>query len=110
MQTLAVPYAVSSLIIFVSLPLIFRKIPKNRFYGFRTRKTMSGSDEYWYSSNRSAGFAMFLAGVVSFVACLLIPLFVPDPRMIRSTWSYVAIASIVCAFGYSLMKERKSAR
>lgn len=40
-------YGVSVLIMAVSLPLIFRKIPKNMLYGLRTRRTMSGTDAYW---------------------------------------------------------------
>jgi hypothetical protein len=38
---------VPGLIIAVAIPLIIGKVPRNRFYGFRTRYSLS-SDEVWY--------------------------------------------------------------
>ena len=108
MPTPILMYAVPVLIMFVSLPLILKKIPKNAFYGFRTKKTMSGTDEYWYRANRSAGFAMFLAGVVSFLASMVIPLFMSDEKRIVSIWSFVLIASVIVAFCFSMLKDTKS--
>jgi|SRR6185437_6976551 len=107
MQSQLMMYAVSALLMFVSLPLILKKVPKNMFYGFRTRKTMSGTDEYWYQANQSAGFAMFLAGVVSFLASLLIPFFVSGEKTILHLWSFVLILSVAIAFGFSMLKEMR---
>lgn len=110
MQAQMVMYLVPALLMFVSVPLIFKKIPKNMFYGFRTRKTMSGTDEYWYQANQSAGFAMFLAGVVSFLAGLVIPLFVSGEKAMSQLWSVVLIASVLVAFCFSMLKDKKSNR
>lgn len=38
----------------VSLPLIFRKVPRNPIYGYRTRATLS-DDELWYEANAYFG-------------------------------------------------------
>lgn len=55
----------------LSVPLILRKIPPNRFYGFRTRATLSGPD-VWYPVNAFSGWALLVASAVSFViVCLL---------------------------------------
>ena len=109
MQAQMMMYLVPVLLMFISVPLILKKIPKNRFYGLRTRKTMSGSEEYWYRANQSAGFGMFLAGVVSFLAGLLIQMFVANEKMALRVWSFVLIVSVLAAFGFSMMKDAKSA-
>jgi uncharacterized membrane protein len=58
------PFAVPALILFiVALPLVLGLIPRNRLFGFRTKKTLS-DDGIWYGVNRSAGIAIMLASVV----------------------------------------------
>jgi uncharacterized membrane protein len=53
---------VGLLFIGMSIPLIFEKVPSNRWYGFRTAKTFS-SDRIWYAANQVAGYDLFWAGV-----------------------------------------------
>lgn len=56
-------------------PMIRRRIAPNRFYGFRTRKTLSSPD-IWYPANEYSGRRLFGAGVVMTVSSLLLwPLF-----------------------------------
>jgi uncharacterized membrane protein len=100
-------YVIPALIMFISLPLVLKKIPKNSLYGFRTPRTMSGTDEYWYQANQRAGFAMFLAGIVSFLAGLVIPLFVSDKKETLSVWTFVLLASLIAAVCFSLWRESK---
>lgn len=71
---------------------------------------MSGTDEHWYQANQSAGLAMFLAGVVSFLASLVIPFFVSNEKTTVSIWSFVMVASVIVAFCFSLVKEMKSSQ
>lgn len=59
--TICVLYAVFCV---VSLPLIFRKVPRNPVYGYRTRATLS-DDELWYEAN--AYFGRWLV-ILSFLA------------------------------------------
>jgi len=47
----------------VSIPLLFGLVPRNPFYGFRTRRTLH-SDELWYPVNRVAGGMLLIAGLV----------------------------------------------
>jgi uncharacterized membrane protein len=54
----------AGIIAVVSIPLIANAVPPNRFYGFRTRRTLS-NERIWYSANRFAGWAMFIASLIS---------------------------------------------
>ncbi|MGA9853808.1 MAG: SdpI family protein [Gammaproteobacteria bacterium] len=42
---------------------MFGLIPRNRFYGFRTQKTLTDG-RTWYPANRFAGIAIMLASLV----------------------------------------------
>lgn len=54
---------VGLLLLLVSVPLWLEKIPPNRFYGFRTPRTVA-DDRVWYPANRAMGRDMSLAGLV----------------------------------------------
>jgi uncharacterized membrane protein len=51
------------LFVLISLPLIFRKIPPNPIYGYRTRATLS-DESLWYDANAYFGR--------KFVACCML--------------------------------------
>jgi uncharacterized membrane protein len=63
----------SVLLMVVSIPLMLNQVPRNRWYGLRTPKTMTGAEDQWYRPNREAGIVLFLAGLVSTLAWLVIP-------------------------------------
>lgn len=48
----------------VAVPLALGKVPRNPWYGLRTRKTLA-SDAVWYPANRYAGRALAAAALVS---------------------------------------------
>ncbi|MGE5109380.1 MAG: SdpI family protein [Acidobacteriaceae bacterium] len=50
--------------ILISLPLCLRLVPSNRFYGFRTRKTLS-SPEIWYEANYKGGVGLIVASMIA---------------------------------------------
>jgi uncharacterized membrane protein len=89
----------------VAVPLILKKIPKNGFYGIRTPKTMSGSDEQWYRVNREGGIAIFIAGSISLLACVFVPLFVNDWQQVVRICSEILIASMLIACGIETVKH-----
>jgi hypothetical protein len=60
------------LIILASIPLIFGLIPKNRFYGIRTAKTLS-DDRTWYSSNRFGAWTLIFSCVTYLLVAWEIP-------------------------------------
>jgi uncharacterized membrane protein len=54
----------------VSIPLILKVVPPNRWYGFRTTRTLSNED-LWFRANRIAGWA-FLAAAGTTAAILIL--------------------------------------
>jgi hypothetical protein len=48
----------------ISLPLIFRKVPRNPIYGYRTRATLS-DDGLWYEANAYFGCRFLLASLLA---------------------------------------------
>ena len=66
------PFAVPALLLFIAaVPLLLGLIPRNRFYGMRTAKTLS-DDKVWYPANRLAAAAVMTgSGVYAVVAALM---------------------------------------
>jgi hypothetical protein len=58
---------VGLLLAVLSLPLVFRMIPPNRWYGFRVRRTLE-NEEVWYAVNEYSGGWLFSVGVLVAVA------------------------------------------
>ena len=67
------PFAVPALLFLIlAFPLVIGAIPRNRLYGFRTRRTLS-DDAVWYPVNRAAGIAIVIASAVYFAATMIWP-------------------------------------
>jgi uncharacterized membrane protein len=64
--TILVCSAVFSL---VSIPLIFRRVPRNPVYGYRTRATLR-NDRVWYEANAYFGVRFLVASILS--ACIAV--------------------------------------
>ena len=69
MTSFIVPCAIIAV---ASLPLLLKVVPPNRFYGFRTRRTLADR-ELWFRANRFAGGAFFLAAAASALVFMLQP-------------------------------------
>ncbi|MCC6727707.1 MAG: SdpI family protein [Chthonomonadales bacterium] len=80
-----------ALLCVLAVPLIRSRVPRNPFYGFRTRKTLR-SDAIWYPANRYAGRALFVAGLVIAVGGLL-----------TMSIAWALPAEVVCWFGLALI-------
>jgi len=48
----------------LGIPMALELIPPNRFFGYRTRKTLS-SESVWYRANRAAGWSLLLCGMAA---------------------------------------------
>jgi uncharacterized membrane protein len=53
----------------LGVPLIQRRIPPNRFYGFRTTKTLS-NPKIWYEVNHISGNDLLVAGALITISSL----------------------------------------
>jgi uncharacterized membrane protein len=75
----------------VSLPLVLRKIPRNGFYGYRTRATL-GSDFVWYEANAYFGRWSLIASAVACVAAV----FLSQPGVLEpGTYLKASVALLV---------------
>lgn len=60
----------------ISIPLIQKRIPPNRWYGFRTPKTFR-SPEIWYPANAYGGKLLLIASLFNLLPVLIFA-FIPD--------------------------------
>lgn len=58
-------YVPTAIIAAISLPLAFKLVPPNRFYGIRTANSMSDRD-LWYRINCFGGFVLLAAAGFAF--------------------------------------------
>jgi uncharacterized membrane protein len=61
-----------SVIVVATIPLMLGVVPPNRFYGLRTRETLS-DPELWFRANRFAGCALLLAAGASAIVYFVAP-------------------------------------
>ena len=54
----------------LSIPLMQGRVPPNRYYGFRTAKTLS-DPRIWYEVNRISGNDLFLGGAVIAISSII---------------------------------------
>lgn len=67
------PFAIPSAIFFIlAVPLVFGLVPRNRYYGVRTVRTLS-DDNIWYRTNRIAGVAVMLASTIYGAVAIIVP-------------------------------------
>jgi uncharacterized membrane protein len=82
------------LLVAVAIPMILNMVPRNRFYGFRTPRTLA-SDEVWYPANRFAGKALTIAGL----GWAALPLVVPREYVTPVGVVFLVLA-VVASFHY----------
>src|SRR5438874_1638746 len=96
------------LLIAISLPMIYEKIPPNGFYGFRTPRTLSDPN-VWYPANRVAGRNLAVAGVI--VSTTALVLFAMQksiaPRTADLTLLIVTLISFIGAVVHSFIALRR---
>jgi len=51
----------------VAMPLALRKVPPNRWYGFRTKRTLSDT-QFWYEVNSRGGMNLVIASAIALAA------------------------------------------
>jgi uncharacterized membrane protein len=102
---LAILWIAPVLTIALSVPMVLGKIPPNRFYGFRTRKTLS-NPEVWYRANRLAGIDLIVASLASLLASLLLLPLLPEQDALLASVLLFAMGALL-ATGHSLWQLRK---
>ena len=77
------------LILLVSLPLVYRKVPMNHFYGVRIRACFE-SDQRWYDINAYGGRLMAI-GSLPIMAAGIAGLFLPADWLQPYVWTALAV-------------------
>ncbi|WP_442511778.1 SdpI family protein [Novipirellula sp. SH528] len=91
---------VGGLLISLSLPLIYGKVPPNRWCGFRVRRTLDDPN-IWYPANTYAAWQMLWVGVVGMVVTVATYL-IPNLEL----GVYTAIVGVVYGVGIVVMLVR----
>ena len=89
----------------IGLPLLFRKIKRNNFYGFRIKYTLQ-DDEIWFEVNEMLGRHMVYQGAVILVIGIL-SLFLVQGRTAQFIFLFVVLAIMATSVIYSLVKGIK---
>jgi uncharacterized membrane protein len=94
------------LLLLLGAPLVRGKIPPNRWYGFRVRRTL-GDPSVWYAANRHAGRWMIVAGI-AMIAGAATGYFVPiRPVAYAIGWTALALAVVAFAMFQSFRHLRR---
>ncbi len=81
------PFLIPSILfLIVSIPLVVGKIPANRYYGVRTRKTLS-DDRIWYASNRLGGWLLIASSLIYLMIAAFVP-YSPDSTSFN-WWAHI---------------------
>lgn len=78
------------LFIGISIPLILGKIPRNHWYGFRTRKTLS-NNEIWYKANKYMGKDIVILGCLMVLYNLVLFIFKPTVFSFETTGNMILL-------------------
>lgn len=98
---------VGVLYIGLGIPLLLGRVPPNRLYGCRTKKTLS-NERIWYAVNRVTGRDLIIGGVAVVVTALGIYLFgqALDPNRATTILLAVLVSSVVVIVINSLLAQR----
>ena len=100
MPLVPIPYVhvgIGALLTISSLPLCFKLVPKNRFYGVRVPKAFV-SDANWYAINCFGGVALLLCGLLLILFGYLTWNIAPSPRSPMAVIDLIApLAGLVLA-------------
>jgi len=96
------------LLILICVPMIMEQVPPNRWYGFRTPRTLSDPN-VWYPANRIAGQYLTIAGVFILLVAGIVSLFhnTLSVKTLSLTMLTVSLTAVVVATVMSFMALRR---
>ncbi len=94
-------------IVGVALPLIWRKVKPNRFYGLRVPATFQ-SERVWYDANAAAGRYLATVGASTIIVAVVLS-FIPDlsPRGVALSCAAFLFVGVTVATAKSLLVVRR---
>ena len=87
----------------LAIPMMLRRVKPNRWYGFRTPKTLS-DDAIWYASNAYGGKLLLIFGIVHTIASLVLYL-VPALHTNLDAYASVVLAIFLTGFTIVIIKS-----
>jgi uncharacterized membrane protein len=93
-----------TIIALISIPLMLKVVPPNKYYGLRTSRTL-GSREVWFRANRFAGWALFVASGTSALTYVAAPEYASGRSL---TGLVVFLAPVAVAIVASLLYARRT--
>ena len=109
MEAIVGIYAGMALVLIViCVPMILERVPPNRWYGFRTPRTLSDPN-VWYPANRIAGQYLAVAAVLILLTTGLISLFNKSLSLkaMSLTLLTVSLTALIGATALSLIALRR---
>ncbi len=101
------------LFIGLGLPLADRRVPPNRWYGYRVSRYQYEDEEIWYAINARGGAHTVLAGVLSAVFCGFTLLFRGRSRaqaVLMAAYAVFMLGWAVYEISWSVREARRMAR
>jgi uncharacterized membrane protein len=87
----------------ISIPMILKRVPPNRIYGFRTPETLADR-ALWYQVNQFAGWALFAAAALGAILLASAPANAPE----SVAFAILAfVLPVLAALGASYVYMRK---
>ena len=102
--------AIPLLVIALSVPLIFRLVPRNFFYGIRTRSSLSGSTADWYAINRAGGTALVVGALASMLLTVAMRELGPFGRLQIGILASALPVLLLISLGVALYRQQRSAK
>ena len=107
MNLLLVLYiSIGILLALLSIPLIWRWIPPNGWYGFRIRQTLE-NPQLWYEVNAFAGRRLFLTGFAIALGALL---FYLVPGFTLEIYALCCLAVTLAGLGLTILQSARYLR
>ncbi|MGE5299493.1 MAG: SdpI family protein [Acidobacteriota bacterium] len=98
LNTASIPFLVPAVIfVLISVPLVLGMVPRNRFYGIRTKKTLS-DDRVWYAVNKLGGRLIIFSSLIYLAATSLLP-YSKSSSDSLTVWSTHILAFVVPLLG-----------
>jgi uncharacterized membrane protein len=90
-----------SLLVILSLPLLWEKIPPNPIYGFRVPATLE-DEKLWYAVNKYAARRLMAAGLSIVIAAFLLRYI---PGLSLDAYALACLAVFLLALGFGLFQS-----
>jgi uncharacterized membrane protein len=80
----------------IAIPLAKRKVPRNVFYGYRTRSTLA-DDATWYAANAHFGRGLLIASLLTAVAIAILYSVGLEPMLFLTVSAGVLVVPLAVA-------------